>query len=446
MSTAQQNMHDAQVDAAVVLIYLLLVPMNGRSGASSMNRDEMLRVLGSYEPFDRLEISDLEILAARSELIRIRAGERIFEEGSSDNYLIYLHTGSVMLERTSGRKHQVDAGTPAAKLPLSRLKPRQFGALATTPLSYFRIDESGLGDLYAVPEDNGYAVEEVIGWRSDSVSGAEDVQNDLASNEVKLPTLPNVALQTIKLIDHDDVSVATLGQVVMTDPSIAAKLMRAANSALFHGRGEVRSAEKAIQRLGIRATRQLVVAFALREVFHVHDKSLRGRMEQVWDHSTHVAALSMVLAAEMGGYDPDEAQLAGLLQQVGAVPVLNYASSRPDLAANAERVDWLIHELGPGLGERILQAWNFPQPMVDVARNVNQWWRDPGPTADLTDVVLVAQMASYIGTPRFATLPPMFEVPAFAKTVGAKLEPTAFMAVLKGAEKQIQEARSILSM
>jgi HD-like signal output (HDOD) protein len=337
------------------------------------------------------------------------------------------------MERAAGRGYQIDAGTPSARQPLARLKPRQFATTAATPSTFFRIDESGFGDLNTLPTHSAYEVEEIATAQSQTKKCPENATDDLIDVEdLKLPTLPTVALQMVRLLDHDDVSVATLSKVVMTDPSIAAKLMRAANSALYVGRGEIRSAENAIQRLGIRTTRQLVVAYAVREVFHVKSIGLRKRMEQLWEHSTEVAAIANVLARELGGFDPDEAQLAGLLHQVGIVPVLHYASSKPESAADTKRLDWLCSELAPALGERVLRSWNFHEDLIAVSWEGELWWRDPAPEPELADLIIVAKIASFISKPTFADLPPMARLPAFQKTVGKKNGPTRFNGSAKG--------------
>jgi hypothetical protein len=46
-----------------------------------MNREQIIDALEPFEPFDRLEYAELEVLAGRAELIQVRAGSRVFDQG-----------------------------------------------------------------------------------------------------------------------------------------------------------------------------------------------------------------------------------------------------------------------------------------------------------------------------------------------------------------------------
>lgn len=410
-----------------------------------MAPDRLNELLNEFEPFDRLTDEERDLLATRSELRRAAPGEVLFEAGERDPWLICLHEGALELLAADGRGHRIDAGTPAARQPVSQLKPRRYRAVAATPVQYLRIDDTGLGDLFELPGTKHYEVREIDEPSSPAaLSGAAaSVGEALDEQRMTLPSLPAVALQATRTIDREDVDIPTVARVVMTDPAITAKLIRAANSAVFYGRGEVTSCERAILRLGVRTTRQLVVAFALREVFNVKSKALQSRVEALWEQSTHVAAVALVLSRKLRLLDPDEAQLAGLLHRIGVVPVLHHAAQHPALAADPARLDLLCDELCPVLGERMLRAWNFPEPLVTAVRDAGQWWRDPAPAAQMADLILVATLVTRVNTPGFAELPPLVRLPAFKKTIGDQLSPEGLMQVIAEAEQQIAELRAL---
>ena len=410
-----------------------------------MNESQLVEILSQFEPFDRFSEEDRVVLASRAEIVTTRDGTSLFKAGDSDPWLVCLYSGSVVLTAQDGRQHLIDAGTPAAKRPLGRLKPRQYGADAVTPVSYIRIDETGLGDVSNLPSPEQYEVHELTydGEWHDDVEPVVELRAALENNTLRLPSLPVVALKVIRVIDDDEVAVSTVNKIVMSDPAIATKLIRAANSAVFYRRGEVHSCERAIKRLGLRSVRQLVVTFAMRELFDVATGPLQKRMQKLWAHSTHTAALAMILARKLRGFDPGEAQLAGLLHSIGVVPLLHYAAGHSQFAKDTELLDRLCVELAPWIGERMLLAWNFPVSIVTVARNMEQWWRDPGTDPELADLIIVAQYLTYIHSDRFGQLPPLIRLPAFTKTVAGKLDPEELMSLIEEASGEIAELRSL---
>jgi hypothetical protein len=59
--------------------------------------------------------------------------------------------------------------------------------------------------------------------------------------------------------------------------------------------------------------------------------------------------------------------------------------------------------------------------MITVGEEPENWFRNPQDTADLCDLVMIAQYHSFIGTPEMRHLPPISKMPAFAK-LGLKTE------------------------
>ncbi|HCR46442.1 MAG TPA: cyclic nucleotide-binding protein, partial [Marinobacter hydrocarbonoclasticus] len=133
------------------------------------------------------------------------------------------------------------------------------------------------------------------------------------SNQVQLPSVPDVAWKVRRVVDREDSSATEVASAVSADPAMAAKLVRSCNSPLYRGFSDVRNVREAVVRLGLRTTRQLVTVFAMREVFKTRRAALQKEMEQLWRHSREVAALCWVLADHATRIDPEEALLAGVL-------------------------------------------------------------------------------------------------------------------------------------
>ncbi|MFQ5558024.1 MAG: HDOD domain-containing protein, partial [Acidimicrobiales bacterium] len=67
-----------------------------------------------------------------------------------------------------------------------------------------------------------------------------------------LPTLAPVALEVIRLADDDRASLEDVGRAISRDPSLAGRMLRLANSAMYAPAREVSSLERATAILGLR--------------------------------------------------------------------------------------------------------------------------------------------------------------------------------------------------
>lgn len=102
------------------------------------------------------------------------------------------------------------------------------------------------------------------------------------------------------------------------DVSLAASLIKTANSPFFGSRNRVRSVNEALMTLGLDITSRAIAGIILRKVFPA---SLH--LERFWDASARIARLSGWLAGHLGNKKlrPDDAYTFGLFRDCG-IPVL----------------------------------------------------------------------------------------------------------------------------
>ena len=271
-----------------------------------------------------------------------------------------------------------------------------------------------------------------------------EILADLKANRLRLPTQPQVAVKINELIDSPGTTTKQVARVLSTDAALSARLIQAANSPLLRAHTPVDNVQGAVLRLGMRTVRNLVSAFLVRQMFHTRFQPLRQRISELWSHSIHVAAISYVLALRFTDLKADEAMLAGLVHDIGKLPIIAKAEEHPDLAQDPRAIDTLNGRLHAVLGKLILQAWRFAPTFASVASEHDDLQRE-SPRLDLTDVVTVANLHSYTGgdkrrNPHAGV--DWNEVPAFHKL---GLDPLGSIDVLKEASEEIREIQRLLS-
>jgi HD-like signal output (HDOD) protein len=74
--------------------------------------------------------------------------------------------------------------------------------------------------------------------------------------------MPDIAFRIQRLFSDDKADAAVLSNLIQTDPSLSAKLLRTANIALYRWSSAVNSLQQAIARMGIETLRKPVLVYA----------------------------------------------------------------------------------------------------------------------------------------------------------------------------------------
>lgn len=217
------------------------------------------------------------------------------------------------------------------------------------------------------------------------------------SDQLVLPTLPEVALRIREKAADPDVDVSTLSRVIQDDTAMSARIVKVANSPLLRASRPIEDLKGAVTRLGITYTSNVATSMAMQQMFQATSDAIDQRMREAWSRSSEVAGIAYALARHYTRLKPDQATLAGIVHRIGALPILTYAEENRRLLKDLGMLDTLIEELHPAIGRRILERWGFPQELVMVPEGHLDFWRQV-PKVDYADVILVANLQSLIGT------------------------------------------------
>ncbi|MBL3590152.1 MAG: HDOD domain-containing protein [gamma proteobacterium endosymbiont of Lamellibrachia anaximandri] len=407
-------------------------------------------ILAKLHPLEGLSEDQLKLLSHALHLRTEIRGKKLLSIGSRDAFSLYLLKGRVKLETTDGHAFEIEAGSVQAMNPIAHLIPRQYDVTVVTPIVYFLIDNRLLDGL------TNDSLETLESEELASLNGQyekDETENrlsqallaDLQNDRLILPSLPDVAIKVGRAIEDEDTDAEHLARIIQTDPVITTKLIRAANSALYAGLSPSASCTAAIIRLGNTTTHKLVLTFALRELFKAHSRVLQDEMRKLWKHSTQVASICFVLAKLSRRFNPEHALLAGLLHDIGEVAILSYAENFPEIANNEQKLEQVMKDMRGVIGCHILDAWGFLEDLVAVTKEAEEWTRNHPGEADYSDLVIVAQLHSYIGTPEMKTLPTLDRLPAFQKLDIGDLTPELSIQILENAADQIAGAQALLN-
>ncbi|NVJ51203.1 MAG: HDOD domain-containing protein [Gammaproteobacteria bacterium] len=237
----------------------------------------------------------------------------------------------------------------------------------------------------------------------------------IKNDRLTLPTLPEVALRIREAVEDPDATSSAIADEIAKDAALAARIIKVANSPLLRGRVAVDNLQLAITRMGIAFVRNLATGLAMEQMFQATHDQVDAKLRETWEHSIEVASICQVLASHFTNLKPDQAMLAGLVHEIGTLPILTCAEDSPEILEHGGVLDKIIYRLHPKIGYSILKTWDFPAELVAVPLGYLDFERQHEGPADYVDLVTVANLQSYAGTNHPLANIPWEEVPAFEK-------------------------------
>ena len=215
-----------------------------------------------------------------------------------------------------------------------------------------------------------------------------------STGKVDLPSFPDIAVRVRRVLSDEKTTIDRVVRVVGSEAALAARLLKMANSAALNRSGKaLTDLRTAINRMGYNMVRSAAITFAMAQIRLANTlKGLEPHLEQLWKHSSNVAATSFTIARKFTKINPDEALLTGLLHNIGKLYILTRAGKHPELFENPAALDQVMRDWHASIGKAILENWEFAEEVTNAVAEHEDITRDHSGAIDLTDVVTVANM------------------------------------------------------
>jgi HD-like signal output (HDOD) protein len=215
---------------------------------------------------------------------------------------------------------------------------------------------------------------------------------ELSVGNVDLPSFPEIAIRVRRVLSDPKSSVEQVVRVVGSEPALAARLLRIANSASLNRSGRpVNDLRTAINRIGYNMVRSASISFSMAQIRKSNKLAgLEHHLNDLWQRSSSVAAFAYVLAKKFTKVNPDEAMLTGMMHGIGKLYVFTRVIDHPELFASNTMLNQIIGEWHASIGRAILENWNFSEAMARAVGEQADFSRSEEGPPDLADVIAVA--------------------------------------------------------
>lgn len=227
---------------------------------------------------------------------------------------------------------------------------------------------------------------------------------ELSSGKVELPGFPDVAARVQQVLADENVGTDRVVKVIGAEPVLATQLLTIANSVALNPSGRtISDLRTAVARVGLNTVRTATIAYAVRQLRRAEElKPIATQLDALWHRNVLIASLCYVVARARAKVNPDTALLAGMLHGVGRLCIMTRAVRHPTLFTNPSTYHLIERDWHLSIAVELLTNWSVAPEIVAAVRDCEDYAREPGPVASLTDVLMAANMiAVYTGQPEF---------------------------------------------
>jgi len=217
-----------------------------------------------------------------------------------------------------------------------------------------------------------------------------NIREAIEDDRLQLPSLPEVALKIRDLVDNKNSTTEQIADILSQDAALSVRLLKVVNSPLYQGVTPIDDLHTAVTRMGGQLVRDLIINLAIKQMFQPTSKVVNEHFRNAWSTSVNTAASCQMIAASVGGIRKEQALLAGLIHNIGALPLLMIIGSDEKLFNDLTGIHSIIQSLQSRVGALMLESWNFSDDLIEVVTECHNFNYDNKDSSGLVSIVQIA--------------------------------------------------------
>ena len=196
---------------------------------------------------------------------------------------------------------------------------------------------------------------------------------ELVTGSIRLVSLPEVCIRVNEMMDEPTVTAAELGQIIIQDTSLTARLLKIVNSSYYGFQSRIETVSRAVTVVGLRELRGLVIAASAVETFSNVPDTIFNKV-RFWRHSLYCGVIARLLAEQCHVLHSERLFVAGLLHDIGKLIIAQRLPTETRMIAleaeNGLRSEFEIEQDFLGfnhaeVGGELMHVWNMPETLFE---------------------------------------------------------------------------------
>ena len=217
----------------------------------------------------------------------------------------------------------------------------------------------------------------------------------------RIKPIPQMALKVIRMIHRDDYTMKEVGSEIRQDQVISGRVLNLCNSTIMGLKTVVDSIDRALILVGEKRLLKLVVTASVKSLFPQSSQGYSLCKGGIFQHSIGTALIAQELAVFTKKAAPDIAYTAGLLHDIGKIPLdqvmagnapffYRYTQEQGGDLCKAEKLKFGIDHTEAGM--RLGKAWTLPNNLINVIANHH----NPETMAEDEELVTIVYIADLL--------------------------------------------------
>jgi len=197
---------------------------------------------------------------------------------------------------------------------------------------------------------------------------------ELITGAIDLPSLPEVVMRAMELVNDPESSAIDIGRVLSEDTAMTARLLKIVNSPFYGFPSRIETVSRAITVIGTLDLLDLILATSVVKMFSGVPNDLVS-MDSFWKHSLYSGVVARLLAARSKQPNVEHFFVAGLLHDLGSLVIYR---KMPELAREAllraryngrilrEAEQEIMGFDHAAVGAELMRMWKLPNSLVEA--------------------------------------------------------------------------------
>ncbi|MDR0362575.1 MAG: HDOD domain-containing protein [Planctomycetota bacterium] len=243
---------------------------------------------------------------------------------------------------------------------------------------------------------------------------------EVLDNFGDMPILPDVVAKLTQLIASPRTTASDINEILSRDPSLTARILRLVNSSYYGFSRRITTITNAVVILGFNQVRNLALSAFIMDNFSV-SKASGFDMKAFWRHSIGTALVAGHIAKGLRVKLEEDAFVCALLHDLGkSVMAMKAPEDMRAVLAVVEAERIVFHEAEKKtldydhatIGAALMERWNLPELMVEVARchhdpeSASEETRPLASVVNFADIIARSTLMGSAGDPFIPRLSP----------------------------------------
>jgi HD-like signal output (HDOD) protein len=191
----------------------------------------------------------------------------------------------------------------------------------------------------------------------------------------KLPTLPEIGVSILDLAADPEVSMEAMAEAINRDPSLAARVLKVANSPFYGMPRQVDSLQLALVILGLSEVRNIALGIMILKVIKGLDTHVTYDRDKFWTHSLGCGIAARILSRKLHLRNDGADFIVGLLHDTGKIIIDEYFSedflkihdaSMQSHCSMIEAEKRFLGESHERIGGWLAEKWRLPETLCEA--------------------------------------------------------------------------------